>query len=90
MSLRRRRDIWDVVVVGGGIGGLTAAWYAARRGLPTAVIEADVMLGWLLVDQRELAEAERRFRSALGAKNPAIQARARAGLDAIVRRRANP
>jgi thioredoxin reductase (NADPH) len=45
MSLRRRRDIWDVVVVGGGIGGLTAAWYAARRGLPTAVIEADVMLG---------------------------------------------
>jgi thioredoxin reductase (NADPH) len=45
MSLRRRRDIWDVVVVGGGIGGLTAAWYTARRGLPTAVIEADVMLG---------------------------------------------
>jgi thioredoxin reductase (NADPH) len=45
MSLRRRRDIWDVVVVGGGIGGLTAAWYAARRGLPTAVIEADIMLG---------------------------------------------
>jgi thioredoxin reductase (NADPH) len=45
MSLRRRRDIWDVVVVGGGIGGLTAAWYAGRRGLATAVIEADVMLG---------------------------------------------
>jgi thioredoxin reductase (NADPH) len=45
MSLRRRRDIWDVVVVGGGFGGLTAAWYAARRGLPTALIEADVMLG---------------------------------------------
>ncbi|MDB5902142.1 MAG: thioredoxin-disulfide reductase [Betaproteobacteria bacterium] len=45
MSLRRRRDIWDVVVVGGGIGGLTAAWYAARRGLPTALIEGDVMLG---------------------------------------------
>jgi thioredoxin reductase (NADPH) len=45
MSLRRRRDIWDVVVVGGGIGGLTAAWYTARRGLPTAVIEAEGMLG---------------------------------------------
>ena len=45
MSLRRRRDIWDVVVVGGGIGGLTAAWYSARRGLPTAVIEAEGLLG---------------------------------------------
>ena len=45
MSLRRRRDIWDVVVVGGGIGGLTAAWYSARRGLPTAVLESEGMLG---------------------------------------------
>ena len=45
MSLRRRRDIWDVVVVGGGIGGLTAAWYTARRGLPTAVLEAQGLLG---------------------------------------------
>lgn len=45
MSLRRRRDIWDVVVVGGGIGGLTAAWYCARRGLPTALLEAEGILG---------------------------------------------
>jgi thioredoxin reductase (NADPH) len=45
MSLRRRRDIWDVVVVGGGIGGLTAAWYTARRGLPTAVLESEGILG---------------------------------------------
>src|SRR5687768_11927279 len=45
MSLRRRRDIWDVVVVGGGIGGLTAAWYTARRGLPTALIESEGLLG---------------------------------------------
>src|SRR4051812_46624156 len=45
MSLRRRRDIWDLVVVGGGIGGLTAAWYASRRGLPTAVLESSGMLG---------------------------------------------
>src|SRR3954465_3497085 len=45
MSLRRRRDIWDVIVVGGGIGGLTAAWYTARRGLPTALIEAQGLLG---------------------------------------------
>jgi thioredoxin reductase (NADPH) len=45
MSLRRRRDIWDVIVIGGGIGGLTAAWYCARRGLPTALLEAEGMLG---------------------------------------------
>jgi thioredoxin reductase (NADPH) len=45
MSLRRRRDIWDVVVVGGGIGGLSAAWYCARRGLPTALLESQGLLG---------------------------------------------
>ena len=45
MSLRRRRNIWDVVVIGGGLGGLTAAWYCARRGLPTALLEAEALLG---------------------------------------------
>jgi thioredoxin reductase (NADPH) len=45
MSLRRRRDIWDVVVVGGGIGGLSAAWYCARRGMPTALLESEGLLG---------------------------------------------
>lgn len=45
MSLRRRRDVWDVVVVGGGIGGLTAAWYCARRGMPTALLEREGLLG---------------------------------------------
>ncbi|HEX2825047.1 MAG TPA: FAD-dependent oxidoreductase [Burkholderiales bacterium] len=54
MSLRRRRDIWDVVVVGGGIGGLTAAWYTARHGLPTAVIEAEGLLGGQVATVNEL------------------------------------
>jgi thioredoxin reductase (NADPH) len=39
MSLRRRHDIWDLVVIGGGIAGLTAAWHALRRGLATALFE---------------------------------------------------
>jgi thioredoxin reductase (NADPH) len=34
-----------MVVVGGGIGGLTAAWYTARRGLPTALLESEGALG---------------------------------------------
>lgn len=40
MALRRRRDIWDAVVIGGGIAGLTAAWHASRRGLSVALFEA--------------------------------------------------
>ncbi len=39
MRLRRRRDIWDVAVIGGGITGLTAAWHAVRRGLTTVLFE---------------------------------------------------
>ncbi len=32
MSLRRRHDIWDLVIVGGGIAGLAAATVLAERG----------------------------------------------------------
>ncbi|MGH8666388.1 MAG: NAD(P)/FAD-dependent oxidoreductase [Burkholderiales bacterium] len=39
MTLRRRRDVWDLVVIGGGIAGLTAAWHGMRRGLATALFE---------------------------------------------------
>ena len=39
MSVRRRRDIWDVAVIGGGIGGLSAALQAAARGLACVLIE---------------------------------------------------
>lgn len=39
MTLRRRHDIWDVAIVGGGIAGLTAAWHAVRRGLSPCLFE---------------------------------------------------
>jgi thioredoxin reductase (NADPH) len=45
MSLRRRRDIWDLAIVGGGIAGLTAAWHAMRRGLSTVLFEAQPVCG---------------------------------------------
>ncbi|RPI46137.1 MAG: NAD(P)/FAD-dependent oxidoreductase [Betaproteobacteria bacterium] len=39
MTSRRRHDIWDVAIVGGGIAGLTAAWHATRRGLAVCLFE---------------------------------------------------
>ena len=39
MTLRRRRDVWDLAIVGGGIAGLTAAWHAMRRGLAACLFE---------------------------------------------------
>lgn len=40
-----RRNLWDVVIIGGGIAGLSAAWYASRRGLATALFEGGPSLG---------------------------------------------
>src|SRR5262249_8889545 len=33
----------DVVIVGGGIGGMTTAYYLARAGVPCVVIERDAI-----------------------------------------------
>jgi len=45
--------------------------------------EASAMLGWLLVDAGERAEAERRFRAGLDAASEQVRASARAGLAAL-------
>lgn len=45
MRLRRRRDIWDLIVIGGGIAGLTAAWHAVRRGVASALFEGEAAHG---------------------------------------------
>ncbi|MFM9886620.1 MAG: NAD(P)/FAD-dependent oxidoreductase [Burkholderiales bacterium] len=41
----RSRNIWDVVIVGGGFAGLTAAVQAARRGMSVSLIEREVAFG---------------------------------------------
>ncbi|HEX4416706.1 MAG TPA: FecR domain-containing protein [Kofleriaceae bacterium] len=48
--------------------------------------EASAMLGWILIDARELDEARRRFRAALGDPSPAVRRSAAAGLDALAQR----
>ncbi len=53
--------------------------YSAHAG------EANAMLGWLLVDAKQLAEAERRFRVAVGDANPAVRDSASRGLAALRR-----
>ena len=41
----RSRNLCDVIVIGGGIAGLTAAVQAARRGLSVSLIEREVAFG---------------------------------------------
>jgi TolA-binding protein len=45
--------------------------------------EASAMLGWILVEANQRAEAERRFRAALDDPSPAVRDSARAGLSAL-------
>ena len=71
MAQAEPRDRYDVVIIGGGPAGLSAAVYAARQGLSTAVVAGELggaprwaahvenYLGSGLISGAELAE---RFR----------------------------
>lgn len=45
LQTKAKREFYDVVIIGGGVAGLTAALYASREGLDTLVIEKGAMGG---------------------------------------------
>ena len=45
LQTRAERKFYDVIVIGGGVAGLTAALYTSREGLDTLVIEKGAMGG---------------------------------------------
>lgn len=44
--LKRDDTVYDVVIVGGGITGIAAAYYAQQQGLKAALIEKDRLVKW--------------------------------------------
>jgi NADPH-dependent 2,4-dienoyl-CoA reductase/sulfur reductase-like enzyme len=52
---------WDLVIVGGGTTGLTAATFAGRRGLRVLVIEAAPHLGGVVVGRPRRRASSRRI-----------------------------
>ena len=50
----RRRGRYDVLVIGGGVTGLSAAHHAARWGLSTALIEGELLFGGQIANVEQL------------------------------------
>lgn len=50
----RRHGRYDVLVIGGGVSGLTAAQHAARSGLSTALIEGEPLFGGQIATVEQL------------------------------------
>ncbi|MFQ6029319.1 MAG: FAD-dependent oxidoreductase, partial [Dehalococcoidia bacterium] len=52
ISPRAERDFYDLIIVGGGPAGLTAALYAAREGVETLIIERSAVGGQAGITER--------------------------------------
>jgi thioredoxin reductase (NADPH) len=52
LNLRARRTFYDLIIIGGGPAGLTAAIYAAREGIDALVIEKSALGGQAGVTER--------------------------------------
>ncbi len=52
--VQRRHGRYDVLVIGGGVTGLTAAQHAARRGLSTALLEGEPLFGGQIATVEQL------------------------------------
>lgn len=70
--------------------GSALARYLDRFGGAARAGEASAMLGWLLLEQGDVAEAERRFSRAKDDPVPSVRDSARRGLAETERRRARP
>jgi thioredoxin reductase (NADPH) len=51
LQMKARKDFYDVIIIGGGPAGLTAAIYTTREGLDTLVIEKSAVGGQIGVSQ---------------------------------------
>jgi dihydrolipoamide dehydrogenase len=75
---------WDLLVVGGGPGGYTAAIYGAKKGLTTALVEKDALGGNCLhrgcIPTKALVETSRLYTSFSDAAAHGIEVEVR-GLD---------
>ena len=72
MSIHRIEEVYDVVVVGGGLSGICAAISAARHGARTAIVQNRSMFGGMTGLCAALAAARHGARTALVQDRPVL------------------
>ncbi len=62
----KQKTNYDVIIIGGGIAGLTSALHLAERGLKPLILEADERVGGRLAGKEEIKIKDRSFPSEHG------------------------